>query len=408
MPKKSTEKAKPKAIDRLAAFYKQDKEVINLPHLELGRLLGCSLSNARDVRRQFCNLHKLQYRDNREGGADVALTVEEIDKIHEIKESAKKESRKDKDRLQRQFEEIERLKRELGVALDLQATPQSFKINPPKRHASFSTAVALASDWHYEEEVKSSNVSGLNSFNLAVADKRINLFFTNVTELSHIMMKDTHIETLILALLGDFISGDIHGDIIESCRLRPMEASMAVMNRLIVGIDYLIANTDFKLLIPCHSGNHGRTTKEQYHANEAGHSIEWLMYNFLRRYYESNKRITFMIADGYHTYIDINGYVMRNHHGHAIRYQGGIGGLSIPAYKAIANWNKGRVAHMDCFGHSHTSLEGGNFVSNGSLIGYSSYSVAVKAGYEKPTQTMFMINDKHKELTMKCKIFLEE
>lgn len=36
-----------------------------------------------------------------------------------------------------------------------------------------ATAVLVLSDWHYEEEVRKASVSGLNEFNLAIANRRI-------------------------------------------------------------------------------------------------------------------------------------------------------------------------------------------------------------------------------------------
>jgi hypothetical protein len=42
-------------------------------------------------------------------------------------------------------------------------------------------------------------------------------------------------------------------------------------------------------------------------------------------------------------------------------------GLTIPALKAIAQWNTLRRVDFDCFGHFHTVFDGNSFVSNGSM-----------------------------------------
>jgi hypothetical protein len=44
--------------------------------------------------------------------------------------------------------------------------------------------------------------------------------------------------------------------------------------------------------------------------------------------------------------------------------------------------------------HFHQLRDGGNFVSNGSLIGWSSYAVSIKAEFEKPKQAFFLIDRK--------------
>ena len=111
-------------------------------------------------------------------------------------------------------------------------------------------------------------------------------------------------------------------------------------------------------------------------------------------------RVKFIIEDSYHTYLDILGMTVRFHHGHDIRYQGGVGGLTIPVNKAIAQWNKGKKANLDVFGHWHTRFDGGNFICNGSLIGYNAYAISIKASYEKPTQVFFLIDRKRGKTLM--------
>jgi len=90
--------------------------------------------------------------------------------------------------------------------------------------------------------------------------------------------------------------------------------------------------------------------------------------------------------------MDVYGRTLRLHHGHAIRYQGGVGGLFIPTYKAIAQWNLGRRAHLDAFGHFHQTKDGGSFLTNGSLIGYNAFALSIKADFELPRQTLILLD----------------
>jgi len=118
------------------------------------------------------------------------------------------------------------------------------------------------------------------------------------------------------------------------------------------------------------------------------------MYSNISEYYGKEKRIKFVVPRGYHSYTDINGFVIRSHHGHAVKYGGGIGGIFIPAYKAIGQWNKGKRADLDVFGHFHQRKDGGNFLCNGSVIGYNEYALSIKADYELPAQTFFLVDHK--------------
>jgi len=129
------------------------------------------------------------------------------------------------------------------------------------------------------------------------------------------------------------------------------------------------------------------------------------MYRQLRDYFENEKRIKFIINDSYLTYMDIYGYTARFHHGDSLKYGGGIGGIFIPAFKAISQWNKSMRADWDFFGHFHQLKDGGNFISNGSLIGYNAYAIRIKADYEKPKQA-FVIIDEQRGLDVVRKITL--
>lgn len=141
------------------------------------------------------------------------------------------------------------------------------------------------------------------------------------------------------------------------------------------------------------TGN-SRITEKQRVATEHGNSLEWLMYMNLEQYFRGNDRVKFVINEGYHTFVDIYSYSIRFHHGHSIRFAGGVGGIYIPVNKAINQWNKAKKADLDCFGHFHQMKDGGTFISNGSLIGWNAYAIKIKADFEKPKQAFFLVDKK--------------
>jgi hypothetical protein len=292
---------------------------------------------------------------------------------------------------------IERLELELGVTKQLQSEIASYDIGEPAATLSTpaeATVIAVASDWHYEESV-GAEVGGLNFFNRDVATSRIQRFFRKVHSLTNMLAQDITIDTIVLALLGDFITNDIHGgEEAEANSAAPMHALVEVQNHIVAGIDYLLKNSDRNLLIPCHSGNHARTTKTTRFHTENGHSLEYLLFKTLEMNYRNESRVTFLIAEGPHSYVDIQGLTVRFQHGHMVKYGGGVGGIYIPVHKAIAQWNKAKHADLDVFGHFHQLVDGGNFVCNGSLIGYNSFALSIKASYEKPKQTLILVDNK--------------
>lgn len=307
---------------------------------------------------------------------------------------------------QKSLDIINSLQKELDASLEIKKHISTYTINPVKSLKSEATPVIVASDWHYEELVKPSTINGLNSFNLGIADQRIDRFFQNQLRLINISKRDVEIKTIVMALLGDFISGNIHDENLETAQLQPIDAILAVQRKIASGIKFILDNTDCKLVIPCSTGNHPRITQKVHIATETGNSLENLMYHNLAMYFDGNNRVQFVVGEGYHTYLKIYGQMLRFHHGHGMNYGGGVGGIYIPINKAIAQWNKALRADLDVFGHWHQFRDGGNFICNGSLIGYNAYALRIKADYEEPKQAFFLI-DKNRGKTIVAPIFVD-
>lgn len=249
------------------------------------------------------------------------------------------------------LQHTEYLEKRLEAVTAIRGEKNSFCITPKARGGSSeATAVALVSDWHIEETVDPDTVNGLNAYNLDIARKRAVAQFQGIHRLWQVLKRDIPTPNIVLALLGDFISGNIHDELLETCSLRPMDAILLSQELLASGITFLLKNTDCKLVIPCAVGNHARITAKSRVATEKGNSLESLLYASLAHRFSGNRRVTFQIAGGYLSYLQIYDMTLRFHHGHDVRYQGGIGGLTIPLNKAIDKWNKGRHADLDCLG----------------------------------------------------------
>lgn len=281
-----------------------------------------------------------------------------------------------------------------------------------KRTSGFrseSVAVAVGSDLHIEETVTPESVNGLNQFRMEQEGKaRLDTFFRNVVELIEIQRHGTKINTMVLGLLGDLISGYIHPELEETNECAPIPACMWLLPQLEAGINYLLEHSGVdRLIVVCCCGNHGRTTDKLRNKSLVQNSFELWVYMDLVRAFRNNPKVEFRIAQSYFVYTEIFGRVIRWHHGDSIKYWGGVGGLTIPANKAIAEWNKGRPAYLDVFGHWHQFLATRQFVSNGSLIGYSSFAIKIKAPFEPPTQTFFLI-EKDWGRTITTPVFLTD
>lgn len=305
-----------------------------------------------------------------------------------------------------------RAKKKLETVLSLEEirkvlVTKDYKIKR-RLKTSESTPVIVASDWHFEEQVLPESVENVNEFNLTVAKRRVDLFFNKAIRLLEIQATGTSYSTLILALLGDFITGYIHEEFLETNQLSPTQALNAVFEKLVSGIKLILESGLAKdVVVVCSCGNHSRTTQKQRVSTSVQNSYEWLLYIFLAKYFKGYKNIKFKLPSGYFTYLQVYDYVCRFHHGDNVRYQGGVGGVHIPLNKAIAQWNRAKTADLDVLGHWHTLKSDVRYVINGSLIGYAPYSIKIKADYEPPKQAFFLIHPKYGK-TIEAPIFVED
>jgi CRISPR/Cas system-associated exonuclease Cas4 (RecB family) len=125
--------------------------------------------------------------------------------------------------LRRQLVGYQQVVEELSASMDVfsalkqtQAGLQTYTIERKgKAPAKEAAAVVVASDWHVEESVDPKTVSHLNKFSLEVADKRIERFAKSAIKLIEIQRGGVDIPVLVLALLGDLMSGFIHEELRE-------------------------------------------------------------------------------------------------------------------------------------------------------------------------------------------------
>lgn len=265
-----------------------------------------------------------------------------------------------------------------------------------KNGKSESTVIACASDWHVGERIDVESVNGVNEFNPDIAKKRAENFFKKTLTMTSIFRGSTKIKNLVFWLGGDFISGYIHDELLESNYMSPSEEVEFSYGLLVSGIDYFLKDGDFEeIIIPCNVGNHGRTTLKSRVSTAWSNSFEAMLYKSLMNKYEKEKRVRFSIVKSYHNIQDIYGRIIRFHHGDAVKYGGGVGGVTIPALKAIAQWNRETRCDLDIFGHYHNLFYGGNFLLNGCLAGYGAFAKFIKATYERPSQGLLIIEKDH-------------
>ena len=302
--------------------------------------------------------------------------------------------------------EVEGLKNRIEIFDGLQNTkPVRIKGSKKPKKGGQATALLLLSDVHCEEKILPSKVNGLNEFSLDICEESIHQVFRRFVMLLNQERMLVDIKEMVLWIGGDLFTGNVPAaESTEVCSLPVMHACRWVQERIEGGIQFLLDNAGLdKIKIVTSVGNHSRNTLKRMIATEAEHSYEYNLYKIMESKIK-DPRIEWQVGEGYLSYLDVEGWVTRWHHGSAMRYYGGIGGIGTTITKSIRSWDQQIKADFSFSGHLHQFMFGKNFVSNGSIIGYSPFSIEIRAEYEDPSQT-FCVIDNERGLTVVKKIF---
>ncbi|MBX3218891.1 MAG: hypothetical protein KF795_00145 [Labilithrix sp.] len=318
--------------------------------------------------------------------------------------------------LRAEASKIKTLERDLDAlrqAMDILAAATERPLPPIKRRELKSgmreaTAVAMLSDVHSEEHVRLGETPVPNEYNPAIAERSIARFFAGYRWLIDFHRSAFQIRDVVLWLGGDLMSGHIHEELKEHTATPPIETLLWLRPRLAAGIDSLLADPKIeRISIPCSYGNHGRNTAKPFRALGATHSYEWLLYQWLASIYEGNPRVQFLADRSAHQYMRVYEWDLHFHHGDETNYQGGVGGVTIPLSKSVAQWDKAKRCHYHHFGHWHQYIDVGRMTVNGSVIGYNAYAMSIKAEPEPPQQAFYILDSKRGK-TCKCPIWVRE
>lgn len=270
-----------------------------------------------------------------------------------------------------------------------------------------AVAVGQFSDVHFEERIDLITTNGLNEYNPKIAKKRCEAFFVNFSKLVKNARHNIRISKILLQLGGDNIHGWIHEEYLSTNYMKPMEATLCMEDIIISGINHLLRDPEIKeITLACNVGNHSRTTDKVYSDTEALLSYEWMLYKHIERYFSGDKRIKVIANNAYFTYVKVYDYTCRLHHGHAIKFGGGVGGLTVPLMKFIYRSNEQIKADYDFIDHFHTRMALPNVLINGSVCGFNGYSVRKGFRPDKAVQSFALIA-KNRGLTVTAPVFLE-
>lgn len=255
------------------------------------------------------------------------------------------------------------------------------------------------SDFHWGEVVASNQIGGVNEFNVKIAHQRLADTIDTSVHLLKILDPKMRYPGVVLMLGGDMVSGNIHDELQATNELNTMPTVLDLYGRLVSAITYL-ADTFGRVFVPCVGGNHGRDTHKIWSKDRNHTSFDWLLYCFLAKHFENDKRVVFFIPDGPDAYFRVFDHRYLLTHGDQFRGGDGMIGALGPIIRGDHK-KRSRNAQIDmeydtmCIGHWHQYIHHSRVIVNGSLKGYDEYAFAGNFGFEPPQQALWVTHPKY-------------
>jgi hypothetical protein len=308
--------------------------------------------------------------------------------------------------------DLEIIKRAIGgMARKVETLdPPAWTLAARGKESAPGVPTLFLSDLHWAEVVHPSQINGVNQYNLMIARTRLRSAVESAIALLRIISPKMDYPGLVMPLGGDMISGNIHDELTASNEINSMPAVLDLFGEL-VGVINLAADTFGRVMLPCVTGNHGRDTTKIWGKDRHHTSFDWLLFKFLAKHFEGDKRITFYIPDGPDAYYRVYNTRYLLTHGDQFRGGDGMIGALGPIIRGDHK-KRSRNGQIDMnydtliMGHWHQYMHLSRLIVNGSLKGYDEYAYSNNFGFEAPQQALWITHPKH-GITFRMPVYVD-
>ena len=178
------------------------------------------------------------------------------------------------------------------------------------------TMGAVLTDTHVGERVSLNQMSGLNDYDLGIFSRRLSGWTQQVLNLAMYRRNICDVNELVIPMLGDMVSGDIHDELsrsnIDNCMMQMLSAAHLIAQAVM----YLAPHFN-SVRVPCVVGNHGRMTKKPPMKDKY---MDWdyLTYQWIAAFCKNQPNITFTIPKAFAQIIEVCGRKILLFHGDSI------------------------------------------------------------------------------------------
>jgi len=267
------------------------------------------------------------------------------------------------------------------------------------------------SDFHWGERVFPKQVNNVNQFSVAIARERLRSCIETAVHLCRILDREMRYPGIVVPLGGDMVSGAIHEELRASNEVPTMPVVLDLVDNLAPAIR-ILADTFGAVFLPCVSGNHGRDTLKIYAKGRNHTSFDWLLYQFLARSLQTDKRITFYIPEGSDAAYRIYSHKYVLTHGDQFRGGDGMIGALGPILRGDHK-KRSRNAQIEqdydtlVMGHWHQRIMLTRVIVNPALKGYDEYAFTNNFPFEPPAQNWWITHPEH-GITWDAPIYVDQ
>lgn len=208
------------------------------------------------------------------------------------------------------------------------------------------TVVAPLSDTHIGESVNAEQMGHLNHYNFDVFNKRLWGWASQLLNLVTYRRNIAPVDTLVIPMLGDMISGDIHEELARSNIANCMEQMIRGASLIAQSLMYLAPHFS-SIRIPCVVGNHGRMTRKPPMKDKY---MDWdyLLYQWVAAFCKNQKNIEFDIPKSFINTFQIYDQTILMMHGDSISGAGSSMSISnaIARLRGVLQYRKNLINEL--------------------------------------------------------------
>jgi hypothetical protein len=327
--------------------------------------------------------------------------VEDLKRQIKDREAQLQAYRREHGKLENFFDEV------ISEIQPLTPLPATFKPGERKGE-SIVVPISQATDWHIGEIQKPYEIEDFNEFNYRIACDRVLDFTERYIDWVTLHRNVYNINEAAILVTGDLIAGDIHDELRVTNEF-PTPVQVVKAAELLSQHFALIAPHFEKLTVHfITEDNHARLTKKPQAKEASLNSFNYLVGKLTEAYTAQITNLDFNLYPALEKVVNVNGMRYLISHGHSVR-----GWMGVPWYGIERKVGKESQARLQLImeeldraktigfdkyviGHFHTPFDSSLYACGGSLAGTSAYDH--QAGrYSPPSQSAWMVHEKHKE-----------